>query len=221
MRLELLLDCPGYLPFDHLPTLKGAFHRWAGHDPALHDGLSLYSLSWLRGSQLGRGGLRFPNGAAWSISAHEPGILRTVLAAILAAPELPDYGLRVTDATWREVPEFKAGSHTFRLLSPVLVKQARPGQVAAHLLHDDPVADELLTASLRHKLRQAGFDDTGASVAFDQSYPKPKVKLFKYKQVQCRANVCPVVVTGSAEQLGFAWSVGVGHSTGIGCGALE
>ena len=47
-----------------------------------------------------------------------------------------------------------------------------------------------------------------------------KSKLFRYKQVQCRASVCPVLVSGSAEQIRFAWEVGVGHSRGSGWGAL-
>ena len=56
MRLHLYLEATSTLPFDYLPTLKSAFHRWAGHNEALHDGLSLYSYAWLRGGRAGRGG---------------------------------------------------------------------------------------------------------------------------------------------------------------------
>lgn len=209
------------VPFDHLSTLKSAFHRWSGHNPALHDGMSLYSLSWLHGGRGGPGGLRFPNGAAWSISAPDPDLLRKVLAAILADPDLPGHQMRVTDATWRAIPEFESGQRVFRLLSPVLVKQTLLPPATTHLLYDNPLADEILTDSLRHKLRLTGRDESGVSVAFDRTYSGAKTKLFRYKQVQCRANMCPVLISGSAAQLAFAWCVGVGHSTGLGCGALQ
>lgn len=226
MRLELTLACPDVLPFDHLPALKGAFHRWTGHNPALHDALSLYSLSWLRGGKAEKGGLSFPTGALWSISAPDPPLVRSLLAAVVSAPGLHAYGLRVTDARLRAVPAFPAGERLFRLLSPVFVKQQlhdETGQPrpAEHLLYDNPAADARLTETLQRKLRQAGLPDAGVRVSFDRSYPAPKVKLFSYRDVQGRASFCPVLVTGTPEQLGFAWCVGIGHSTGIGCGALQ
>ena len=61
----------------------------------------------------------------------------------------------------------------------------------------------------------------GAAVRFDPAHlATAKTKLFRYKQVQCKGSICPVLVSGSTEQIQFAWEVGVGHSTGIGCGAL-
>jgi len=226
MRLELTLACPDVLPFEHLPALKGAFHRWTGHSPALHDAISLYSFSWLRGAKGGSGGLSFPTGAQWSISAPDPHLVRGLLAAVVSDPSLHAYGLRVTDAQLRAVPVFPAGEHLFRLLSPVFVKQQlhdEQGQPrpAEHLLYDNPAADARLTETLQHKLRQAGLSDAGVRVAFDRRYPAPKVKLFSYHDVHGRASFCPVLVTGTAEQLRFAWCVGIGHSTGIGCGALQ
>ena len=49
MRLHLYLEATQTVPFDYLPALKSAFHRWSGHNEALHDGLSLYSFGWLHG----------------------------------------------------------------------------------------------------------------------------------------------------------------------------
>lgn len=221
MRLDFTLACPALLAFDHLATLKSAFHHWTGYNAALHDEISLFSLSWLRGGRGGADGLRFPNGATWTISAPDTVLLQTLLTAVQKEPILPGQQLWVTEVRVRHPPAFEDGQHCFKLLSPVLVKQPRTGQHAMHLRYDDPAADQLLTAVLHRKLRQAGLDETGATVAFDRSYPTPKTKLFRYKQVQCRASMCPVIVTGSAAQLAFAWCVGVGHSTGIGCGALQ
>jgi CRISPR-associated endoribonuclease Cas6 len=221
MRLQLYLTADQAVAFDHLTTLKGAFHRWAGHDDALHDGLSLYSLSWLRGGRAGRGGLWFRDGAHWCISAHDAQLIHALVGGVIREPDL-GLGLRVRDAQLLAPPAFQDGEHHFRVLSPVFVKwEKEQGKPADHLLYDDPRTDELLTATLRHKLRQAGLDDTGASVRFDRAYAGAKTKLFRYKQVQCRASLCPVIVSGTAEQIRFAWCVGVGNSTGLGCGALE
>lgn len=221
MRLNLYLEASQALPFDHLPTLKGAFHRWAGHNDDLHDGLSLYSLSWLRGGRGGRGGLRFPDGAHWCLSAHDPALIHALVGGVVRDPDL-GLGLRVRDARLQAPPDFQDGEQSFRVLSPVFIKwETEKGRPADHLLYDDPRADQVLTDTLRRKLRQAGLDDTGAAVRFDRAYAGAKTKLFQYKQVQCRASQCPVVVSGTAAQIRFAWCVGVGHSTGLGCGALE
>lgn len=62
LRLHLYLEVSQVVPFDYLPALKSAFHLWTGHNPALHDGLSLYSYSWLHGGRAGRGAIRFACG---------------------------------------------------------------------------------------------------------------------------------------------------------------
>lgn len=221
MRLHLYLAASQVVPFDYLPTLKSAFHRWAGHNEALHDGLSLYSYAWLRGGRAGRGGIRFAEGASWFISAPDKELIHQLVSGVVRAPDL-GLGLRVRDVRMQEAPAFAAGEQPFRVASPVFIKhETARGQPADHLLPGHELADELLTATLRHKLRQAGLADAGAAVRFDPAYvASAKRKLFRYEQVQCRASSCPVLVSGSAEQLQFAWEVGVGHSTGIGCGAL-
>ena len=221
MRIKLYITASQVVPFDHLTALKGAFHRWLGHNEELHDGLSLYSLSWLRGGQAGRGGLWYRDGAHWSISAHDPQIIHALVGGVIREPDI-GLGLIVRDARLVMPPQFQDGEQEFRVLSPVFVKwETDLGKPADHLTYEDPRADELLTATLRHKLRQAGLSDEGASVRFGRDYAGAKTKLFRYKQVQCRASQCPVIVTGTAEQIRFAWCVGVGNSTGLGCGALE
>ena len=221
MRLHLHLAADQLVPFDYLPTLKSAFHLWTGHNEALHNGLSRYAYSWLRGGRAGRGGIRFAEGAHWFISAPDREVIHTIVSGVLRAPEI-GLGLRVQDVRMQEAPEFTAGEQPFRVASPVFIKhEVEKGKPADHLLPGHALADELLTATLRHKLREAGLDDAGAAVRFDPAYiATAKSKLFKYKQVQCRGSICPVLVSGSAEQIQFAWEVGVGHSTGIGCGAL-
>ena len=221
MRLYLHLDARDAVPFDYLPTLKSAFHLWTGHNPNLHDGLSLYCYSWLRGGRAGRGGIRFPEGASWFISAPGRELIHSVVTGVVRHGEL-DLGLRVRDVRMQDAPEFAAGEQPFRVASPVFIKhEVEKGKPADHLLPGHELADALLTQTLQHKLRQAGLDDAGAAVRFDPAHVAgAKSKLFRYKQVQCRGSICPVLVRGTSEQIAFAWEVGVGHSTGIGCGAL-
>jgi CRISPR-associated endoribonuclease Cas6 len=221
MRLQLYLEAPERVPFDYLPTLKSAFHRWAGHNETLHEGLSLYSYAWLRGGRAGRGGIQFPEGANWFISAPNEDLIHELVGGVVRAPEL-GLGLRVADVRMQRAPEFAAGEQPFRVAGPVFIKhETARDKPADHLLPGHPLADEQLTATLRHKLRQAGLNEAGAAVRFDPAFiATAKTKLFRYKQVQCRGSICPVLVSGSAEQIQFAWEVGVGHSTGIGCGAL-
>lgn len=221
MRLQLYLEAPERVPFDYLPTLKSAFHRWARHNEVLHEGLSLYSYAWLRGGRAGRGGIYFPEGASWFISAPDEALIHELISGVVRAPEL-GLGLRVADVRMQRAPEFAAGEQSFRVAGPVFIKhESDRDQHADHLLPGHPLADEHLTATLRHKLRQAGLDDAGAVARFDPGFiATAKTKLFRYKQVQCRGSICPVLVSGTGEQIQFAWEVGVGHSTGIGCGAL-
>jgi len=221
MRIHLYLKAQKPVPFDYLPTLKSAFHLWTGHNTLLHDGLSLYSYGWLRGGRAGRGGIYFAEGASWFISAPGREVIHQVVSGVLRAPDL-GLGLTVQDVRLQEAPEFGAGEQPFRVASPVFIKhEIGPGKPADHLLPGHELADELLTTTLRHKLRQAGLAEAGATVRFDPAHvATAKRKLFRYKQVQCRGSICPVLVGGSAEQIQFAWEVGVGHSTGIGCGAL-
>jgi len=222
MRLNLYLSTEQTVPFDYLPALTGAFHRWAGSDAARHDGLSLYSLSWLRGGRASRGGVRFAEGARWFISAPDPALIHALVGGVVRAPDLGLAGLVVRDVRLQTTPEFAAGEQAFRVASPVFIKhEPDKGRPADHLLPGHELADELLTTTLRHKLRQAGLADAGAAVRFDPAHiATAKNKLFAYKHVRCRASMCPVLVSGTAEQIAFAWDVGVGHSTGIGCGAL-
>ena len=206
MRLQLYLEAPERVPFDYLPTLKSAFHRWAGHNEVLHAGLSLYSYAWLRGGRAGRGGIHFPEGAHWFISAPDEALIHELVSGVVRAPAL-GLGLRVADVRMQRAPEFVAGEQPFRVAGPVFIKhETARDKPADHLLPGHPLADEHLTATLRHKLRQAGLDDAGATVRFDPAFiATAKSKLFRYKQVQCRGSICPVLVGGSAAQIQFAW----------------
>ena len=218
MKIQLTCLPPDRIvPFDHIPNLTGVIHKWLGINKE-HGDISLYSFSWLEGGRKGNGGLHFPEGATWSISAHDPQLLKTIVAGIQADPVIA-FGLRVSEITIMEDPKFEE-TNRFLLASPVLIKR-RDGERTEHILYDHPKAGDYLTETMATKMDKAGMNPDGFSIAFDKDYHSPKSKMVNYKGIKNRASLCPVIIKGTSEQLAFAWNVGVGNSTGIGFGALK
>lgn len=225
MRLRLQLSGnTDPVPFDYQHTLTGALHKWIGEGNDLHDRLSLYSTSWLHGGHAhARTHLRFPRGADWLISFYDDELIEPLVNRILADSEVC-YGMRVIQVAQQAAPRFGT-SHTFKVGSPVLARAAHkadePGH-SKHLLYTDPEADDVLTQTLHHKMDVAGLDSIHKQtrVTFDRMYRGAKTRLVTIKNIQSRASVCPVRIEGTPEGIEFAWTVGVGHSTGSGFGCL-
>ena len=205
------------LPFDHLPYLVGAFHKWLGENE-IHGDLALHSLSWLKGGERKANGLHFPNGATWFISAYSDDVIKKVIAGIRKSPQIC-LGMVVREVIIQETPIFESPK-LFTVNSPVLVKSHQDSR-QKHLAFDDPQATEVLTNVLKNKLAKAGLSGDGVKVYFKTDSDFAKQKLVNYRGVGNKANYCPVMVEGTPEQIGFAWNVGIGHSTGIGFGALN
>lgn len=205
------------VPYDNIPVLVGSIHKWLGKND-WHDLVSLYSFSWLRGGQKGNGGLYFPEGAQWFVSAHDSEFIKRLIAGIQHDPAI-NYGLKVKSITIQETPQF-THSHSFTLASPVLIKR-RDGDRVKHFLFSDNQADELLTETLKTKLKKAGLNTEGVQVTFNRDYPFPKTKLVNYNGIGNKASICPITINGTPEQIALAWNAGIGNSTGIGFGALN
>lgn len=210
------------VPFDYQRFLTGAFHKWLG-DNALHDGLSLYSLGWLHGGVTMKngqriGGLDFPNGARWFVSAHDESLLQRLAGGALRDGALC-CGMNVTEIRTQKTPDF--GTHfCFKAGSPILARSKEIEGRVTHYTYLHEEADAVLTQTLRHKLDAASLDSSGASVTFDRTYRNAKIKLATIKGIGNKCSVCPVIVEGTPEAVAFAWNVGVGHLTGNGFGSL-
>lgn len=220
MRLNLTLSKNREnVPFNHLPVLAGALHKWLGPND-VHDGLSLYSFSWLQGAVANKEGLQFPNGATWHISAVDADFLTSSIKGVFADPQLR-WGMQVTQATVIAPPYFEDQDEVrFLLSSPILIKRLTGDGGTKHYLYTDPESDALLTETLQYKLDVAGLPSEGVEVHFDRNYPKAKTQLLTYRGIDNKCSYCPVWVKGSAVQLAFAWTVGLGNSTGVGFGSL-
>ncbi len=205
------------VPYTYQRNLVGTLHKWIGKNE-VHDDLSLYSLSWLSGGKGYKNGLEFKTGACWYISSPNTDLIKKIISGIQEDPTVA-YGMRVNEITIKETPLFP-NPHRFYLDTPVFVKR-RVGDKDVHYTFQDKDIDNLMTETLKSKLREAGKNIDNISVKFDKSYHHPKTKLIQFKGINNKANYCPVVLEGDPEAIAFAWDVGIGNCTGIGFGALQ
>jgi len=219
MRIYLKLSANRTLvDFNYQVKLVGALHKWLGPNQLHGQKRALYSMSWLSGGKsAAEVGLNFQYGAEWFISAHNTDFIKQIVSGILDDPSVA-YGMKVQDISLSETPHFE-GETRFLLGSPVLVKFDTEGK-QHHFTFHETEADTLLTKTLCQKLSQANLSSDGVSVHFDRQSQRAKTKVATYRAIRNKVNYCPVIITGSPEQLGFAWNVGVGQSTGIGFGSL-
>lgn len=204
------------VPWDYQHFLIGTLHKWLGRNE-LHDGVSLYSMSWLTWGEPKGKNLSFPKGAMWFVSCFQTEMAKKLLDSVLSDPDVC-CGMKVAGLRLVEPPEFGTRER-FLVSTPILIRKF-DGERIKHLVYNDKEANQLLTQTLQTKLKQAGLNEPEASVEFDATYSKARTKLVTIKGIHNKANLCPVIVTGTPEAVGFAWEVGVGHSTGSGFGAL-
>ena len=205
------------VPFDYQANLVGAFHRWLGQND-LHDTVSLYSLSWLDRGTPTRKGLVFPNGTSFFVSSYRDEMLSKLITGVQSGHQIA-WGMEVESITIQRTPEF-GEYQRFKVASPVLLR-SKPEGAKQHRYHFpwEENANDLLNRTFQSKLQYAGLD-VDALVRFDPDYRTRKTKKINYRGVPIKAAVCPVIVKGDPQAVKFAWETGVGHSTGIGFGAL-
>lgn len=206
------------IPFSYQHLLTGAIHKWIGKDNEEHGQQSLYSFSWLQNTIANKNGIELKQDAYFFISAYKTEIIKKILKGILSDPEV-FCGAKVIDIQIKEVPTFSQ-EERFILNSPILLRQ-RQGEKNRHVTFKDADYETLLSENLKRKLKRANLSDENISIELDKSYANPKTKLIIYKGIENKTTLAPVIIKGSPEQIAFAWSVGLGESTGIGFGAIK
>lgn len=219
MRLYLTLTKNSEtVPFNYQHQLTGVLHKWLGENN-LHDKISLYSFSWLRGkAEHVNGGLTFPNGTKWYISFWESKYGASLIQGIVDKPDVM-YGMEVDEVKVAKTPSFEA-KQRFLVASPVLVRKNEDSNKRTHLIFSDDEVDKYLSRTVNRKMIEAGLDYDQLELAFDRTYENPKTKLINLKGTELRANYCPVIIKGDPKAIEFAWTVGVGELTGSGFGSL-
>lgn len=216
MRLHLTLFTPrNALPFAYQHELVRSFHRHLPNN-TIHDDISLYSLSWLRGGIMVNNELVFPSGALWDVSFYDDDLAKEFLVGIVKDKDIA-FGMTVSDVIILDTPPF-GSKERLLLQSPILLKHTYDGKVR-HIIFNEPEANDIMTSAMKSKLIRAGLEPE-ISLRFDTEYTNAKTKLVDIKGVKNRASFCPVIAEGTPETLAFAWSVGLGHSTGTGFGAV-
>ena len=206
------------VPFNYQQSLVGAFHRWLGKNE-LHDDISLYSLSWLSAGRPVRGGLDFPGGSTFQVSAPDDELLAHMVQGVFKGHTI-NWGMEVAEVSIQRTPAF-GDRQRFFAESPILIKRNLTGRKHhRYFFPGDDNANHYLTETLRHKLQRFKLS-ADVSVHFDPDYRNPRIKKIRYRDIDIKATYCPIIVEGDPRAVQFAWEVGVGNSTGIGFGALK
>lgn len=222
MRIYLKTTPNTFLvPFDYQQKIIGAIHKWLGNNE-IHDKISLYSFSWLlNGRMIRNKGYDFPDGADFFVSFYEGEYLKALINAILLEPEM-FCGLSVKEITIADEPLFEEGAQCFRLASPIFIKRLKEdGKDYKFYLFKDKESGSLMTETLKHKMQEAGLpEDDTLKIEFDLSYTRKQEKLVKIHGIKNKSSMCPIIIQGRPESKLFAWTVGIGNSTGSSFGSL-
>jgi len=206
------------VPFNYQEKQVSQLHTWIGRDNDLHGKLSLYSFSWLKkGDLIPKRGWNFPYGTEYFISSHQPDIIKKIIERI-QQDNYFGYGMEVNSLSLQQDPYFEE-KQRFLVGSPVFIKRKEAERFQFYFPGEER-SDSFLTETLQTKLVEAGLPPEGVKVEFDKNYKNPTQNGVSYKGIFNKGSICPVIVSGSSEQVAFAWNVGVGNSTGIGFGAL-
>ena len=215
MKLQFDLHIePRLHPFNYGELLGRSFYdRTPSYEH--HDGLSLHSVGWIRGSaDVTRHGYVFSEPATWSLGVAESDPLEEFLASVDEDPEILD-GVRIASVTVVDPP---AGTATYFAESPILVRLDDE-----HLRYDHSRANERITETTRAKLDAVGIPEevTEQVQLRFADFDGAKTKVVQIGDLKFRGNVCPVEVSAPISELhDLVMSVGVGGLTGMGMGAV-
>ncbi len=219
MRIYLKLSKNNkIIPYSYQHLLTGTIHKWLGQNNDVHGNKSLFSFSWLQNTKSQENGINLNENSYFFISAFNTDFIKNIMKGILLDPNA-FCGFQVIDIQIKNTPIF-SNEERFFLNSPILLRQ-RIGEKIHHITFKNENFETLLTENLKRKLRLANLSEKDFIIKLDKSYAFPQTKLINYKGIENKASFVPVIVKGTPEQIGFAWSVGLGESTGIGFGSVK
>lgn len=210
------------VPFDYQNKLEGVIHKWLGKNE-IHDTISLYSYSWLKNGIISNDGMNYPNGSEFFISFNDNKYISDIIKSLLNSESdmgTMFNGMRVIKIEILNEPDFNKESR-FNFSSPIFIKRNIGDKYHKHYTFNDNESNDLMTETTAHKMKEAGMkEDNTFSIKFDTSYKNKKIKTVNYRNIKCKVNFCPVIITGNSETKRFIWNTGVGNSTGIGFGSI-
>ena len=163
--------------------------------------------------------IEFRDDSFFFISAWDDSIIKKIVGGILDDPTM-FCGIKVNGVQIIDTPIFNESTR-FIMASPVLLKYRESNNTYRYVTIEDDDFEEKLNTNFKDKLRYAGIDKDGVKISIDPDSTYRQTKMVTYNNIKNRASLVPLVIEGTQEQIEFAWSVGLGHSTGIGFGALK
>ncbi|NIK73902.1 CRISPR-associated endoribonuclease Cas6 [Thermonema lapsum] len=222
MRIHLKIQSKGItIPYDHQHLLTEAVHRWMGIQPGSTQQPAMFCFSNLKIQDYSSKGLHLGENTSFFIASPNNELLYQLIMGIESNPEV-FFSLRVKEVYLESPPDLE-NRDIFFPASPILIKQySKETRKSRFISYEDPQAGELLKKALQKKMSVFGLDlPDDFSIRFVPHVGKASTRLINYKGVFNRANLCPVEIQGSRELKTFAWLAGLGHSTGIGFGAIK
>lgn len=206
------------IPFNYQELLTGVIHKWIGENNNIHGKPGRYCFSWIQNSSVNKDGIELKRDAYFFIGSQDIGLIKSIIKGILADPTMFS-GVKVTDVQIKDTPEFEP-NQSFWMASPVLLK-VKDGEKTRHVTLEDSDFEEVLTDSLKRRLEKAEISSDGLTVILNPQTNFRQTKLVTYKGIKNKASFAPIIINGTQEQIEYAWSVGLGNSTGIGFGSLK
>src|SRR5699024_10074346 len=206
------------IPFNYQELLTGTIHKRIRKENEFQGESGPYSFSWLQNTKANKNGIDLKKDAYFFISSRNENLLKKIIKSILEDPEMFN-GISVIDIQIQNTPEFTS-SENFLMASPVLLKEKQDDEIRHITLIDDDF-EEALTNNLKRKLDKVGIGSEGVIVNLDPETSYRQTKLVSYKGIKNKTSLAPITIMGTPEQIAFAWTNGLGNSTGIGFGALK
>ncbi len=223
MRLYLkTTESKKEVPINYQSLLTSAIHRWIGRDNTEHGKTSEFSFSWLKNIEISKDNksINCTNNSYWYITAHNTNLIKKIIEFIQLDNFLCD-GTKISEVMIDN--NLKTNStNIYNLGSPILLKLSNKIEnKIEHLKYDDERCTEVMTRNMKKRMIESKMDPNGINISFNLERPNSKVKVIDYKGIKNKVNFCPINIIGNDEQIRFIKCVGVGHSTGIGFGAIE
>lgn len=208
------------IPFNYQKHITGAIHKWIGRDNQIHGKSGMFNFSWIQNTVAQNGYLVLRRDSYFFISSFYDDVIKSITKGILNDPFI-FHELRVTDVQIQAAPHFNE-SENFYMASPILLKaNGDRSKKIRHVTFLDSDFQSLLTENLIKKLSKAGIDSYGCSIRLCPDNNSRCTKLVDYNGIKNKTTFAPLIISGNQQQIEYAWSTGLGHSTGIGFGALK
>lgn len=222
MRIHLKIHSQGkIIPYNHQHLLTEAIHRWAGIEPGSSGLPAMFCFSNLKVQDYSERGLHLGEYTSFFIASPDNNLLQRLIKGVQASPEV--FGHLTVEEIYIETPPDLTHKELFFPASPILIKRYLKGTDKIEFItYEDPQAGTLLKKTLQRKLSMFGLPPTDDfSIQFAPYAGRARTRLTNYKGIYNKASICPIKIQGSREIKTFAWLAGLGHSTGIGFGAIK